>query len=87
MLDTPWGEQQIMAQAGKLVAPSVVIDPNYRLLLRKLARDAHGWMTAANGHNDSFNNPIGRMLAKDLARQELDRYFKAIDDLVPKEPT
>jgi hypothetical protein len=72
--------------AWKVAAPAVVIDPNYRLLLRGFWRDAHRWMGAANGFDNSFNNPIGRMLAKDIARKELDRYFQAIDDLVPKEP-
>jgi hypothetical protein len=71
---------------AKVVAPTLVIEPNYRLLLRGLWRDSHRWMAAANGFDAAFNNPIGRMLAKDLARQELDRYFKAIDDLLPKEP-
>jgi hypothetical protein len=75
-----------VTDARKIVAPSVVIDPNYRLLLRKLWRDAYSWMAAANGHNESFNNPIGRLIAKDLGQKELDRYFQAIDDLLPKEP-
>jgi hypothetical protein len=75
----------VVAYTGKTFAPPVVVNPSYVLFLRGLLHNAHGWMVAANGHKDAFNNPIGRMIAKDVARQDLDRYFKAIDDVLPKE--
>lgn len=47
--------------------------------------EVHRWVMAANGDRKSMNNPIGIMLAKGLAQQALDRYFAAIDALLPKQ--
>ena len=62
------------------------INPSYRALLCRLWDDAYRWTECANGQRDAFNNPIGRMIARDLARRSLDQFCQAIDDLLPKDP-
>lgn len=54
-------------------------------MLRGMWIEAHRWIMAANGDRKSMNNPIGSMLAKGLAQQAIDRYFAAIDALLPKQ--
>lgn len=74
-------------QAKPLPAiPEIEVNPARLVLLNNMLVDAHRWMTKANGQMKSYKNPIGRMLARQLAVKSLDGYFKAIDDLLPKEP-
>ena len=63
----------------------IFVNHSYQILLRDLWHDAHRWFVAANGQRAAYNNPIGQLLAKDLARKSLDRYFSAIDALIPND--
>ncbi len=66
------------------IAAPIIVNVVYAQMLKGLWRETLYWMSAANGRNEAFNNPIGQMLAKDLGKKSLDRYCAAIDDLLPK---
>lgn len=66
--------------------PAIFVNPAYLLMLNSMLIDAHRWMNKANGELKAYKNPIGKMLAKELAIKSLDGYFKAIDDLLPDKP-
>jgi hypothetical protein len=68
---------------AKKFAPDITVNPNYLLTLKSMEHEAYRWQLAANGKRPAYNNPIGRMLATDLARQALARYFDAIEKLIP----
>jgi hypothetical protein len=73
--------------SAKRFAPEIVVDRNYLVTLKALEYEAYRWGLAAMGARPSYNNPIGRLLAKDLQHQALDRYCAAIEKLIPqKEP-
>lgn len=73
-------------QAKPLPAiPSIYVNPAYEQMLRGIWLDANRWMSKANGDRKATNNPIGRLLAHELAVKSLDGYFKAIDDLLPQD--
>lgn len=70
--------------SAKKFAPDIVVDRNYLVTLKAMEFEAYRWGLAATGHKPSYNNPIGKLLAKDLQQQALDRYFNAIEKIIPQ---
>lgn len=70
--------------SAKRFAPEIVVERHYLLTLKAMELEAYRWGLAAMGHRPSYNNPIGRLLARDLQQNALNRYFEAIEKLIPQ---
>lgn len=69
---------------AKKFAPDIVVHPEFLLTLKAMELEAYRWGLAASGKRKGYANPIGMMLARDIHRQSIDRYFNAIEKLIPK---
>lgn len=70
--------------SAKKFAPGIEIHKDYLTTLKSMEYEAYRWMGAACGKRKAYHNPVGMLLARDIARQALDRYFEAIEKLIPK---
>jgi hypothetical protein len=70
--------------SAKQFAPDIVVDRNYMLTLKSMELESYRWGLAVIGSRPAYNNPIGKLLAKDLQKQALDRYFSAIEKIIPQ---
>lgn len=70
--------------SAKKFAPDIPVNPNYLVTLKAMEYEAYKWGLAAVGLRPSYNNPVGKLIAADVQRQALDRYFNAIEALIQK---
>lgn len=73
-----------MSDSAKRFAPDITVKGDYLVRLKSLEHAAYLWGLAANGKRQSYNHPIGRMMARDMTKDALDRYFDAIEKIIPK---
>jgi hypothetical protein len=68
----------------KRFAPEITIGASYLLKLKALEFASYRWGLAAAGMMPSYNHPVGKLMARDMMRETLDRYFEAIEKFIPK---
>jgi hypothetical protein len=62
--------------------PAIKPDPLQLATLRVLWETSERWFGAANGRSPFYPGKVERTMARDAARQALEKYFAAIDQIV-----